>query len=117
MHEINKKMCEYIYGMDMQPCPECGSYDIGYSTPIKLPEELPGAFNAKEFLKVWSKAVRGGATPLVGTSCMICRECGHRGPSIDVSGRTKEDVGKDPKVADELKRLWNSQKEREAKNP
>lgn len=78
-----------------------------YSTPIDL--DLGGVTDVRKLLGRWAKARKAGLTPLKGTSCMMCRKCGHCGPSVDVSGRTSEDVGSDPVVAAEVKRLWNSQ--------
>ncbi len=98
---------KFIFGQLMIPCPKCGSYHIGYSTPIKLDAPLPD--DAKGALSAWAKATKAGRTPLEGTCRLMCRDCGHKGPSVDVSGRTAEDVGKDKAVADETKRLWNAQ--------
>ena len=97
----------FIFGQDMQPCPACGSYHLGFSTPIKL--DGPLSNTAGGILCQWAKSRRAGATPLEGTCRIMCRDCGHIGPAVDVTGRTAEDVGKDPAVAAETKRLWNSQ--------
>lgn len=102
----------FVFGQDMQPCPKCGSFHIGYSTPIKLEGATPS--DAKGWLAAWAKARKQGATPLEGTACIMCRECAHCGPPVDVSGRTAEDVGRDPVVATEAKRRWNAQR-KEAK--
>lgn len=102
----------FVFGQDMQPCPACGSYHLGFSTPIKL--DGPLADTADGILRQWAKARRAGAgagaTPLEGTCRIMCRDCGHIGPAVDVTGRTAEDVGKDPEVAAETKRRWNRQK-------
>ena len=66
-------------------------------------------FDAKKFLGAWARARKGGSTPLVGIAFMMCRDCAHKGPLVDVTGRTAEDVGRDPIVAKEIKRLWNEQ--------
>ncbi len=108
-----KKRCEFVFGQPMQPCPKCGEYDMFYSTPIEL--DLEGVTHPRAILGLWARAVRSsserGGTPLKGTCCMMCRKCGHTGPSVDVRGRTSEDVGSDPIVAAEVKRLWNNQGE------
>lgn len=91
----------------MKACPKCSGYNIGYSTPIKLDEPMPTT--AKGMLGAWARARKSGQTPLEGTCRIMCRDCGHLGPAVDVSGRTSEDVGRDKAVADETKRLWNSQ--------
>jgi hypothetical protein len=100
---------KFIFGQPMNPCPECGSYNIGYSMPIKLDDPLPDPLTPKSLLSAWAKATKGGRTPLEGTCRLMCKECGHYGPSVDVSGRTSEDVGQDKVVAAETKRLWNQQ--------
>ena len=102
-----KRRCEFVFKQPMNPCPKCGAYDMFYSTPIDL--DLGGVTDVRKLLGRWAKAHKEGRTPLKGTSCMMCRKCGHCGPSVDVSSRTSEDVGSDPIVAAEVKRLWNSQ--------
>ena len=42
------------------------------------------------------------------TSSMCCC-CGHKGPSVDCSGRTSEDCRQDRTLNAEMKRLWNEQ--------
>jgi len=101
--------CAWVFGQPMEPCPKCGSYKLTYQTPIKLDEPLPDDLDAKKLLGAWARARSGGATPLEGTSYLMCKDCWHKGPSVDVSGRTSEDVGRDPAVATEIKRLWNAQ--------
>lgn len=99
---------EFIFGQKMRACPQCGGFHIGYSTPIKLDGPLPE--DAKGMLRAWAKARKPEGTQLQGTARIMCRDCGHLGPAMDVSGRTAEDVGKDKAVAAEVKRLWNEQK-------
>lgn len=36
----------------------------------------------------------------------MCRDCNFKAPAVDCSGRTSEEVGQDPKVFAEMKRLW-----------
>lgn len=100
-----------VFGQEMAACPQCGSFHIGYSTPIKLDQPLPET--AEGMFKAWAKARKDGQTPLKGTCCIMCRDCGHTGPSVNVAGRTAEDVGKDPEVASLAKRLWNYQQRKE----
>ena len=100
-------MAKMVYGQEMMPCPKCGSYHLGYSVPIKLDAPLPDA--AKDILKMWARATRDGHTPLKGTEGMVCRECHHRGPTVDVTGMTSEEVCKSVEIAKEIKRLWNGQ--------
>jgi len=107
------KRCEFVFGQPMIPCPKCGGFDIGYSTPIKIDDECPNT--AKGIFSAWAKARKDGKTPLEGTCRIMCRKCGHLGPSVDVTGRTAEEVGMDPFVATEAKRLWNSQEQKEQK--
>jgi hypothetical protein len=98
---------KFVFGQEMKACPQCGGYNIGFSTPIKLNGPMPST--AKGILGAWAKAKKGGATPLEGTCRIMCRACGYLGPAVDVTGRTAEDVGRDKDVAAEAKRLWNSQ--------
>lgn len=93
----------------MMPCPKCGGYHLGYSVPIKLDAPLPNA--AKDILKMWARATRDGHTPLEGTAGMVCRDCHHHGPTVDVTGMTSEEVGKSVEIANEIKRLWNEQEQ------
>ena len=97
---------KFVFGQEMKACPKCSGYTIGYSTPIKLDGPLPKT--ARGLVGMWARAVKSGRTSLEGTCRIMCRGCGHLGPSVDVRGRTSEDVGSDKAVADEVKRLWNS---------
>jgi hypothetical protein len=36
-----------------------------------------------------------------------CKDCGHKGPSVDCSGRTSEECRADCALNTEMKRLWN----------
>ena len=78
-------------------------------TPIVMKEPILPTDTAKQLLGKWARSVKGGNTPLEGPVFLMCRECGHRGPSVDCSGRTSESVMKDARVASEIKRLWNEQ--------
>ena len=102
-----KERAMMTYGREMSPCPVCGSYHLGYSMPIVM--EITEGDTARSLLGKYTRATREGATPLQGPCQMVCRGCGHKGPPVDCSGRTSEDVGKDPEVASKLKDLWNSQ--------
>lgn len=100
--------CEWIFRCPMNPCPHCGGYNLIHQVPIVI-EELPDDATVKQLLGAWARARKSGKTPLIGTAFMMCKDCGHKGPSYDVSGRTAEDVGRDPVVSTEIKRLWNGQ--------
>lgn len=102
------KKTEWIFGQSMNPCPKCGSYNMKHQVPIQM--DVPDEFDAKKLLGAWARARKEGRTTLLGTAYMICWDCGHKGPSVDVSGRTAEDVGKDPIVAKKIKQLWNEQR-------
>lgn len=102
-----KAKCEWIFGQPMNPCPKCGGYDLMYQTPIQLSE--PVGDTPRDIVRAWARATRAGRTPLEGPVYLMCRTCGHHGPALDCSGRTQEDVGRDPAVAREVKRLWNEQ--------
>ena len=101
--------CAWVFGQPMKPCPHCGGYKLGYQTPIKMDDPVGEGDGAKEILRKYARSVKGGATPLVGPVYMWCQTCFHKGPSVDCSGRTAEDVGRDAKVAAEVRRLWNTQ--------
>lgn len=103
-----KERREFVFGQPMKPCKKCGS-NLRHQVPIKLNEDLPEPFDAKKMLGIWARARKDGKTPLEGTAYLMCGDCLHKGPSVDVSGRTAEDVGKDPVVAKEMKRLWNEE--------
>lgn len=105
-----EKRAAFVFGQPMIPCPKCDGFDIGYSTPIKIDGEWPNT--ARGLISAWAKAHKKGNTPLEGTCRIMCRKCGHKGPSVDVTGRTAEDIGMDPIVAAAAKRLWNSQEKK-----
>lgn len=100
--------CAFVFGRTMKACPKCRGFDIGFSTPIKLTNPLPD--DAIGIMRVWAESIRNGSTPLEGTCRIMCRSCGHLGPAWGVAGRTAEDVGRDPFVANVVKDLWNSDK-------
>jgi len=97
----------WIYGQSMQPCPKCGSYNMKPQTPIQM--DADGSESAKQILGKWARATKAGATPLEGPCYYMCWDCGHKGPAVDCTGRTREAVGADRAVNTEMKRLWNSQ--------
>ena len=99
----------FVFGQPMNPCPKCGSYRMFYQTPIITKEPILPTDDAKQPLGKWARSVKDGNTPLEGPVFLMCRDCRHRGPSVDCAGRTAEDVGKDPAVCSEVKRLWNGQ--------
>ena len=105
------KRAAFIFAQPMQPCPKCGSYNFKYQTPIQMREPILATDTAKQMVGKWARAVQGGNTPLEGPVFIMCFDCGHKGPSVDCSGRTSEDVGRDKRVADEVKRRWNEQNE------
>lgn len=100
---------KFVFACEMQPCPKCGSYHLGYSTPIQMKEPIAASDTAKQILGKWARAVRDGHTMLEGPVRIVCRACGHKGPAMDCTGRTSEEAGRDKAVADEVRRLWNSQ--------
>jgi hypothetical protein len=109
MEQGTKEWAKFVFRQEMKPCPKCKSYNMWYQNPIKLKEKIPKDFTAKQLLGIWARSIKEGKTPLEGPCYMSCRDCGHKGPSIDCSGRTSEDVGKDPIVAKKIKDLWNNQ--------
>lgn len=107
MFEMDKKRAEFVYGQPMNPCPKCGSYNMKYQLPIKFDEEID-MDSPKSIVAACVKSWKDGAE-LEGSFYMMCFTCFHKGHSLDVSGRTSEDVQSDPKANAEVKRLWNSQ--------
>jgi hypothetical protein len=89
-----------------KPCPKCGSWEIIPQMPIDVDIDVT---DAKKALGQYARAIKAGATPLKGPCFIMCRACGHKGQSVDCSGRTSEDVGRDTKVFTEMKRLWIEQ--------
>lgn len=98
-----------IFGQEMKPCPICGGFNIGWQTPIKMSEPITEADDARSILRKYARSVKSGATPLEGPVFLWCRECHHKGPAMDCSGRTSQEIGQDRAIATEVKRLWNSQ--------
>lgn len=96
-----KEQCKFIFGMEMIACPSCGSYNLGFQTPIKT----KGGETLKQLVAM---SIRGG-NELKGPVYIKCWKCHHAGPSLDCSGRTRDDVGRDAHVAATVKALWNSQ--------
>lgn len=93
----------------MEPCPKCGGYNLQSQTPIKLAEPITKGDTARSILGKYARAIKGGATPLEGPCFIQCRDCRHKGPAVDCSGRTSEEVGQDREVYAEMKRLWKEQ--------
>lgn len=104
-----EEKCAFIFGQQMKPCPECGSYDLISQNPIKLKESIPEDLDPRKILGIYARAIRDGRTELEGPCFIMCKDCGHHGPHVDCTGRTSEDVGQDPVVWAEMKRLWNEQ--------
>jgi hypothetical protein len=76
--------------------------------PIQI--ELQGDETTRQLIGKWARATASGETPLEGPVYFMCWTCFHKGPAVDCTGRTREDVGKDRALNAEIKRLWNSQK-------
>lgn len=102
-----KESARFIFGQEMQPCPKCGSYNIGWQTPIVC--DVTGQESIRELLAKFARTTKAGTTPLQGPVYLHCRDCLHKGPALDCSGRTREEIGQDRAVAAEVKRLWNEQ--------
>lgn len=103
------EMAKFVFREVMIPCPQCGSYHLGYSMPIQMKEPITMSDRAKQIIGKWARTVRDGRAMLEGPVRIVCRDCHHQGPPMDCGGRTSEEVGRDKAVADEVKRLWNSQ--------
>jgi len=101
------KRAEWVYGQPMAPCPACGSYDMKPQMPIVV--DLTGIETVPQLAGKWAHAIKAGATPLQGPAYYACRDCGHKAPAVDCTGRTSEDARQDRALNAEMKRLWNAQ--------
>ena len=106
------KRCAWVFGQPMKACPRCGGYKLGYQTPVRQMEPLREGESVKSIVGKWARAVKAGNNALEGPVFVWCQACFHKGPALDCTGRTAEDVGRDKVVADEVKRLWNSDENR-----
>lgn len=102
-----EKRAEWVYGQPMKPCPKCGSYNMFPQMPIVL--KTTGVETVKQLIGKWAQATKTGSTPLQGPCYYACRDCLHKGPAVDCSGRTSEDCRADHELNTEMKRLWNTQ--------
>jgi len=84
-------------------CPACGSWNLKPQTPIDVEIDIT---DARKALGQYARAIKAGATPLKGPCYIMCFNCCYKGPAVDCSGRTSEDVGRDAAVFSEMKRLW-----------
>jgi hypothetical protein len=104
------KTAAFVFGQPMNPCPKCGSFNMFWQTPIRMDKEpILATDTANQLIGKWARAIKDGNTPLEGPVFLMCRDCYHKGPALDCMGRTREDIGRDPVVAKEVKRLWNEQ--------
>ena len=97
----------WVYGQAMSPCPACGGYNMKPQIPIDM--DATGHETLPQLLGKWAKATKAAATPLLGPAYYMCWDCGHKGPAVDCTGRTSEDVCRDSALNAEMKRLWNGQ--------
>lgn len=106
MKNVTAKQAEFIFGQPMNPCPKCGSYNLSYRTPIVL--DVTDDDSPKAILGKYAKALRQGPV-LEGPVYMICSDCLHRGPAIDCSHMTYDEMKKSKDVAKKVKAAWNCQ--------
>ena len=104
-----KEYAEWFYKQPMNACPACGSWDFRAQTPVDLDLSEEDLKDPRKALGKWARAKKEGHTPLRGPVFFMCFNCDHKGPAVNCSGRTAEDVGQDPAVFTEMKRLWNEQ--------
>ena len=93
---MTERRCEIIFGQTMKPCPKCKSFNLKYQNPIKLDAPLPDEFDVAKLVGIWARQKKSGETPLEGPCYLMCFDCFHKGPAVDCSGRTSEDVSLDP---------------------
>ena len=109
-----KEKANFIFGQEMSPCPKCGSYNIHIQTPVKIDLDNDDFDNPKKIVGKWVNIIKSGIEGLEGDylegPCFImCFDCHHKGPSLDCSGRTSTDIGRDPVVMKKTIKLWNKQ--------
>jgi hypothetical protein len=98
---------EFIFGETMSPCPKCHGFNLHYKTPIQF--ESDPTKSASQNISKWANVMSANETPLKGPVYIECFDCHHRGPSLDCTGRTRQDVGADEGLARTVRRLWNEQ--------
>lgn len=103
----DKDRAAFIFGQPMEPCPACGGYKMRAFVPLAL--DIQDEATPHQILGKWARAARSGNAKLQGIAYLGCDGCGHKGPAVDVSGRTSEDCRKDRALYAEMKRLWNAQ--------
>lgn len=110
MSEYSAKRAAMVFGQAMRACPKCGGYELKYQAPIKLREPVGPTDSASEIIGKWAR------TMAMESGCMVegpvyiqCFGCLHKGPAMDCSGMSSEQVGQSKDVADTVKRLWNEQ--------
>lgn len=101
------KRAAWVYGQPMAPCPKCGGYDMKPQIPIAL--ETTGSETIPQLIGKWARATKPGTTPIAGPAYFVCWSCGHKGPSVDCTGRTSEDCRADKTLNATMKLLWNTQ--------
>ena len=102
-----QKWIESIFGEPMKPCPKCDSYELNYQTPIKM--NVPEDYTPQEMLMEWLNNPNSRTNKLEGPCFIMCWDCGHRGPAVDCSGKTLEDVSDNPEINKKMINLWNNQ--------
>ncbi len=105
-----KEQTNRVFGEEMIPCPKCGSWNLGYQSPIKT--QIEATDSAEDVLKKYFSETKSGKTPLQGPVFIWCWECFHKGPALDCTGRTSEEVNSDREVARKVRSLWNEQQEK-----
>lgn len=107
--KYDAKRAQFIFGMPMKPCPKCGGYNIRHQTPIQMKEPILAGDTARQIVGKWARAVRDGDNFVAALEAHHEHRTLKQGPAMDCTGRTAEDVGRDPVVASTVKRLWNEQ--------
>lgn len=102
------KRAEFLFGEPMKTCPKCGSWNFKYQTPIQLVETVD-ELEPEKLVRSWAKSMKTNGGLLEGPVFIMCFDCAHKGPAVDCTGRTSAEVGQDPVVSKEVRRLWNEQ--------
>lgn len=99
----------FVFGQPMKPCPKCGSFSLIFQTPIKMADPITAGDTAKQAVGKWAREILHGDPQMEGPVFIMCRDCFHKGPALDCTGMSREQVGQSREISATVKRLWNEQ--------
>lgn len=106
--KYTKNRAKIVFGEEMKDCPNCGGYNFKFQTPIKMKNPIEANDTPKQMVKKWANEMLKENVYLEGPVFIMCFDCGYKGPSVDCSGKTRDEVGQDAEVAKKVKELWNN---------